>query len=583
MKKFAWNKIEVKGSLVGEKTTTCPECSYTRKKKKDKCLSVNFDLGKAYCHHCGAVSFEDDNRQSESVKEYLLPSQDWNNHTNLSDNLVKWCSEKRMIKQQTLIDFGITEEKQFIPQTGKESNCMVFNYFEGGQVVNKKYRDGRKNFTQSKGGKSIFYNINSIVGSERVYIVEGEFDVLAMYEAGIKNCISLPSGANDNDDYWQNSKTYIDHVKEFIIAVDNDEKGKVIRDKIAHRLGKWKCTYIEWKGKDANEDLINGIIWDSVKEEKSFPVNGTFNAGDLRDKIFQLYEMGTPPTIAPEHKSWGGFKDLFSTLPGQLTTVTGIPSHGKSNFVEWYMLNLIKDYQAKVSFFSPEHHPMESHFMNFAQQALGKPTYGYNKASKMDIDRFIEWSKERLYLTSGEVGDVVDWDWILERFKEQVFAFGINYFVVDAWNKVQMPKGLSGKEGIDTTLTKLTAFCQQYNVQLFLIAHPTKMGKKDDGSYTVPTLYDVSGSADFRNQSHNGFTIHRNFKEDFTEFWNMKTKMIYQGKIGESIRLKYHVPSRRYYAEGCQPWTDDITRGQEKQEQIFEDHEEFGNIESSPF
>lgn len=582
MNKIEWDKIEVAGTRSGEKTTTCPECSHTRKKKKDRCLSVNFDLGMAYCHHCEAVSFEDDKRQSEPVKNYLLPSQDWHNHTSLSDDMVKWCS-KRMIKQQTLIHFGVTEEKQFMPQISKESNCIVFNYFEGGQVVNKKYRDGHKNFTQSKGGKPIFYNINSITGADRVYIVEGEFDVLAMYEAGIKNCISLPSGANDNDDYWHNSKPYIDNVKEFIIAVDNDEKGKVMRDKIAHRLGKWRCKFIDWRGKDANDDLIAGCIWDSVKNEQKFPVNGTFNASDYRDKILDLYENGTPSTIAPQHESWGDFKNVFSTMNGQLTTVTGIPSHGKSNFVEWYMLNLIKDYDAKVSFFSPEHHPMESHFMNFAQQALGKPTYGYGKASKMDIERFIDWSQERLYLTSGEVGDVVDWDWILERFKEQVFAFGINYFVVDAWNKVQMPKGLSGKEGIDTTLTKLTAFCQQYNVQLFLIAHPTKMAKKDNGTYTVPTLYDVSGSADFRNQSHNGFTIHRNFAQDYTEFHNMKTKMIYQGEIGKTVKLKYHIESRRYYAEGCQPWTDDLTKTEHKQKEIFENDDEFTEQTDCPF
>ena len=73
-------------------------------------------------------------------------------------------------------------------------------------MVNKKYRDAEKNFTLSKDGKPMFYNINNIIGKETAYIVEGEFDVLALYEIGIKNAISVPNGANDNDNYWINSE-----------------------------------------------------------------------------------------------------------------------------------------------------------------------------------------------------------------------------------------------------------------------------------------------------------------------------------------------------------------------------------------
>ncbi len=569
-----WNLIEVKGSRSGSKTTTCPSCSHTRKKKTDKCLSIDFTIGKAVCHHCGAVSFEDNDRQSTPAKEYVLPKQDWTNYTKLSDNLVKWCESERKIRQETLIQFGVTEEKQFIPQVGKEQNCIVFNYFEGSKVVNKKYRDGKKNFTQSKGGKPLFYNINSIVGSEKVYIVEGEFDVLALYEIGITNVISLPSGANDNDDYWQNSKPYLEEVKEYIIAVDNDEKGLEIREKIAHRLGKYRCKFIDWKNKDANDDLKSGDIKESLKRENKFPVNGTFNASDFSSQIEKLYSGGVPETLAPRKRAFGDLHKNFSTLAGQLTVITGIPSHGKSNFAEWYVLNLIHEYDLKSSFFSPEHHPIEMHFANFAQKAVGKPFYkamdGVDRMTREDIERFKLWSDERLYITAGEGADVIDWKWLIEKFKEQLFTFGINIFVVDAWNKVQMPQGYGGKEGIDKVLTELTAFCQQNNVQLFLIAHPTKMKKMDKSTKSeIPTLYDVSGSADFRNQTHNGFTIYRHFatenERDSTDFINMKTKMSFQGEIGATNKFHYHLPTARYYHEGCEPYHLDLTEAGKKE------------------
>lgn len=568
MERFDWEQIEVSGSRTGEKVTTCPVCSHTRKKKKDKCLSVSFTLGKAYCHHCGAVAFEDNERQAQSVKVYELPNQDWRNYTALSDNLVKWCEDKRRIKQSTLMQFGVTEEKQYIPQVGKEQNCIVFNYFEGAKLVNKKYRDGKKNFTQSKGGKPIFYNINSIVGAEKVYIVEGEFDVLAMYEAGIKTAISLPSGANDNDDYWQNSKDYLSEVKEFVIAVDNDEKGELIREKIAHRLGKYKCKFIIWQGKDANDDLLSGDLIKSLSNEQRFPVDGTFNFHDLQGGILDLYENGIPKTMKLTKPCFEGLDKVFSTMSGQMTVVTGIPSHGKSNFLEWYLLNLIDEHNVKCSVFSPEHNPMELHMTNFIQKAVGKPFFGavegVEKVTKEDIQRFGKWSESRLYLTGGGAGEVVDWDWIFDKFKEQVFTFGINVFVIDAWNKVQMPQGMQGKEGIDQTLTRLTAFCQQNNVQVFLVAHPTKMKKNDRGEYDLPQLYDVSGSADFRNQTHNGFSVYRKFQteneEGSTDFYNLKTKFAFQGEIGGTIKFRYHIPTARYYADGCAPYIFDLTQ-----------------------
>ena len=101
-------------------------------------------------------------------------------------------------------------------------------------------------------------------------------------------------------------------------------------------------------------------------------------------------------------------------------------------------------------------------------------------------------------------------------------------FFIDAFNKVELPQGNKLDE-INRVLTKLTSFAQSSNVTIYLVAHPTKMKKQEDGTYECPTLYDVSGSADFRNQTHNGFSIYRYFENEeinesgYTEFVNLKT------------------------------------------------------------
>jgi twinkle protein len=554
MKEFIkWEDIEVKGNRIGSKRATCPKCSSSRKNTKDPCLSVNFDKGLAHCHHCNAVSFKEEKNQV--INTYTPPPQDWANHTSLSEGLVKWCAA-RSIPQRTLIDFGITEEKQWLPQTSKETNCIVFNYFEGENLVNKKFRDGKKHFTQSKDGKRILFNINAAIGQKKLYIVEGEFDVLAMHSQGITNVVSLANGANDHDDQWINSEKYLSDVEEFVIAVDNDEKGNEVKEKIVHRLGKYKCSFIEWTDKDANGSLINGNFDSDIANQQRFPVSGTFNVNDLHSGILDLYNNGLPKTIYPKHHSMQSLNDVFSVMKGHLVTITGIPSHGKSNFVEWYVLNLIHDYDMKASFFSPEHHPMELHQTTFIEKAIGRNFWnevdGVPRITPTDIERYKSWANEKIYITSPEKGEFAEWDWLLDKFKEQLFSYGVNIFVIDAFNKVVMPKG-NRFDCINDVLTKLTGFAQTNNVIIFLVAHPTKMKKNELGKYEVPTLYDVSGSADFRNQTHDGLTVHRHFKdvdageEGCTEVFNMKTKYKFQGEIGASVKFNYHIPTGRYY------------------------------------
>ena len=37
------------------KLSTCPKCSHTRKKKKEKCLMLDWDSGLGTCQHSGEV------------------------------------------------------------------------------------------------------------------------------------------------------------------------------------------------------------------------------------------------------------------------------------------------------------------------------------------------------------------------------------------------------------------------------------------------------------------------------------------------------------------------------------------------
>ena len=221
---------------------------------------------------------------------------------------------------------------------------------------------------------------------------------------------------------------------------------------------------------------------------------------------------------------------------------------------------------------------MELHQTTLIQKAIGRNFWkemdGRPRLTPQDIERYINWSNEKIYITTPENGDAPTWDWIFDKFKEQMFTYGIDIFIIDAFNKLLLPKGVK-KDQIDEVLTRLTAFAQQNNVSVLLVAHPTKMGKDEKGKTEIPSLYSVSGSADFRNQTHNGFAIHRFFESEnengFTRFVNLKTKFQFQGTIGAHIDFQYDLPTGRYYVSGQPIPTFDMTREEEPEQiEVFE-------------
>ena len=239
------NNTEINGFLidqfnqhdlkVGATQGTCPLCSHNRKpeNRKAKCASYDWERGLGTCHHCDSTfQLHTYQRKGEPNKVYEKPDAiNLVENKELSKKVYKWFQD-RGISYQTLNDLNITEGKEYMPQTGQVENTIQFNYVMGDELINIKYRDGRKHFKLYKGAEKVFYNINSIVNTETCVIVEGEMDVLAFHEAGIKNVVSVPNGAtlnHNNLDYLDNCIDYFTDKEKIILAVDQDEAGAALR------------------------------------------------------------------------------------------------------------------------------------------------------------------------------------------------------------------------------------------------------------------------------------------------------------------------------------------------------------------
>ena len=209
---FVIDKFNQHGLEVGKTQGVCPWSTKCRKpaNQKKKCSSYDWERGLGTCHNCNKTfQLHTYQRKGASERVYVRPDV----KIKKTNTKVEEWFKTRGISKRTLTDLQIGQGQEFMPQTGKKENTIQFNYFMGDQLINIKYRDGRKNFKLFKGAEKVFYNINSIVGYDTCVIVEGEMDVLALHEAGIPNAISVPNGAtlnNNNLDYLDNCIDYFD-------------------------------------------------------------------------------------------------------------------------------------------------------------------------------------------------------------------------------------------------------------------------------------------------------------------------------------------------------------------------------------
>jgi twinkle protein len=544
---------------TGEEAFVCPECSEDRKKKNIKCFSYNHDKNIGHCIHCNCYLVP--KREFEAKKEYVRPPK-WTNKTNLSEKLVKWFEKERGITQKTLIDFNITEGPEYMPQLQKEVNTIQFNYFRNGELINIKYRDGLKNFKLFKDGELIFYNLDSIKDCDEVIVCEGEIDALTIAQAYKKNVVSIPNGAGLNKinlDYLDNCISYFANKKKIYLATDNDAPGRNLQEQLADRLGKERCYKVTFKDcKDANECLVKygpQSIIESFADKKEFPLEGVYTISDYSDAIDDIYEHGLPKG---SKTMMGNLNKLLSFHKGYITTITGIPNQGKSDCLDQITLQLSLTSDWKGAFYSPENKPTSLHITKLARKLIGKDWWGNQRISKDEIKLAKEYLDERFFFIKPESNFTLDS--ILKHVRELVVRKGIDYFVIDAWNKLEHKYGGDENKYIGECLDKLGTFCENNNIHLFLVAHPRKMTKDKFGKYEVPNLYDISGSANFFNKSDNGICVYRDYDNEISKWYVQKVKFSHWGSQG-MCEFKYDLESGRFneYGGGALPPSFDKT------------------------
>jgi twinkle protein len=552
MESFSDYGIDVGPHRGEEVKTTCPQCSPTRKKKNYPCLNVNTIKGCWHCWHCGWSGFIKGGERTQPTftrsEMYNKPEQE--QQLPLSSKAIEFF-EQRGISVETLEAEGVCMENVWMPQVERHVTAIAFPYYKHGELVNFKYRDNAKNFRQVSGCEKVFYRYDHISVRETI-IVEGEMDALTVAQCGMDNVVSVPDGAPaptaktfDHKFEFLNDEN-LDQVERFIIAVDSDEPGRKLEEELSRRLGKERCSRVMWPDgcKDANETLLKhgaDAVRQAILDAQPYPIEGVLTVDDFSQEMESIYSEGMPEGA---DTGWRGLNDFYRPLPGQLCVITGIPGSGKSEWLDALTVNLTLHQGWTIGIFSPENQPSSFHAAKLMEKCIGKPL---REMTREEFEDAKHWLKTCYRFLMPEQRTIAD---LLSRAKVLVRRFGMKGLILDPYNELthtHRKEGVSETEYISDFLAKIKSFAQANGVHVWLVAHPAKLRREMDGSYPVPTVYDIAGSANFANKADVIITVHRDKTnlEAPTEIHVQKMRSRWAGKLGQA-NLFWEGRSGRY-------------------------------------
>tara|TARA_Y100000996_G_scaffold408475_2_gene387596 strand:+ start:1 stop:1566 length:1566 start_codon:yes stop_codon:yes gene_type:complete len=501
------------------------------------------------------------------LKEYKRPAPPKNADAE-SQPMIEWF-KRRGISQATVEAFNITRTSSWFGD-GEEA-CYAFPYYKDCQLVNIKYRTKDKKFRQENGAERTLFNIDAVkahwetTGRKEVIIVEGEMDVLSMYEAGFTYACTLPDGAPKTAKFDADDKRFqalqncewLHEAEKVIVAVDDDEAGAALKLELVHRFGKDRCWTVQYpdqhdiKCKDANEALVGHgaeVLREIIEFAAPHPIDGLYTVRDYEKEVFNIYDGNVQKAIST---GFGSLDEIYKVMPSTFAIVTGIPNHGKSNFIDQLSVNLAKNHGWKFAIFSPEH-STANHIRRLAEKVMAKPfDIGPNpRMTKEELTEAMLFLDNRFHFIESE-DSLPTIDWLLTKAKSACLRHGVKGIIIDPYNEIDATRDGNKREDehIRDLVSRCKQFCRTHEVAMWMVAHPAKMQRGSDGVYSPPSLYDISGSAHWNNMCDVGMVVHRDFEADQTRviIRKIREQGLY-GSIGEAF-FRYNLTRHIYEAE----------------------------------
>lgn len=261
---------------------------------------------------------------------------------------------------------------------------------------------------------------------------------------------------------------------------------------------------------------------------------------DLAEEITTLHQQGLPRGYST---GWLGMDEFYTVAPGFWTVITGIPSHGKSTWMDCLMLNLIRQ-GWKFIVYSPENQPHALHAAHLIEKYTERPfRHGYHNAlMPADIAEAVSALDDSIRLLAFDGGAAFpSMNTIMFTSHEilEDWTDGPVGIVVDPWNELDHTPvaGLNETQMINHELMLWRQWIRDHGTQVhgFIIAHPQKPQRGKNGTLNPVGLYDINGSAAWYNKADVGIIVRRTEDEFVTEIDIEKCRFRHIGKKGSSF------------------------------------------------
>lgn len=428
-----------------------------------------------------------------------------------SAKYLEYLKEKRGLKDDTLKHFKVG-------LSGKNIAIPIFDAAD--MLINIRYRvdpydterDDYRYFTE-KGCKSILFNEKVFKDSPReVYLTEGEFDAMSLWQAGIKNVLSVTNGAG----YWgADWADKFKDVKRIYICYDNDDAGKKGALMAAEELGKDRCRIVELplpdgvKKFDVTDFFVAGGTADDFKKMANTAKMATALDADAIKQLYEYNDELRKKILEGDYKGIStGYEKLDDIIGGyrrgRLIILSGLTSVGKTTFSENLTLSMAQR-KKSVMFVSMEMPPID-----IAKKFL--MMYGRISGEQLDS---IKAPTDPLMATvekalSGIAGDgipddalpvyllnkqgEVDLDVVLDVGRVAKEQYGAELMVIDHLQYFSTSTNNRASETANIT-RKIKAMAMKLDIPIILLAHLNRSGRQQQkrGLY-VPTMSDLRDS-----------------------------------------------------------------------------------------
>lgn len=532
----------------------CPHCKGDGKDKDT--FSINLKTGafkcfRASCDYHGHFvelardfGFRLENEQEQKYRK--LPQKKIESKPKAVEYL-----ESRGISAEVCKRYNITT------QTNKD-NVLVFPFYDEQNILQfVKYRktDFDKRFDKckewcEKDTMPILFGMAQCEDFDRLVITEGQLDSLSLATAGIKNAVSVPTGAVGFT-WLANCWDWINQFNEIVVFGDY-EKGKItLIDTLEKRLQKKvKCVRPEdyLCEKDANDILR--------KYGKEALVKAVENA-ELRDvKFVKRLANVEAVNLADLPKIKTGVRSLDricgGLLRGHCVLLSGKRGEGKSTFMSSLVAEAIEQ-DNSVFVYSGE--LPNYHFKNWLDLQIAgaeniatrQNEYGDNEyyLTEETVNKINRWYYDKAFIFDNSAVNDDEYEGLLKVITDSICRYDIKLVCIDNLMTAMDCDANSDLYRQQSQFVKnLEKLAQQYDVAIILVAHP----KKSNADFDNDT---VSGSSDITNAVSFVFNYERAKDGEDCDSRLMITKNRLNGKLltgDNAIKLHYSEKSKRILA-----------------------------------